>query len=59
MGHVNSPVDTKDSLIQKFKFKVVYWLSIASKIIENMSNILRGPKLACMYFGVVLITIVM
>ena len=59
MGHVNPPVDTKDPLIQKFKFKVVYWLRIASKIIENMSNILRDPKLTCMYFGVAVITIVM
>ena len=59
MGHVNPPVDTKDPLTQKFKFKVVYWLRIASKIIENMSNILSDPKLTCVYLCVAVITIVM
>ena len=59
VGHVNPPVDTKDPLLQKFEFKVVYWLRIASKIIENMSNILSDPKLTYVYLGVAVITMVM
>ena len=59
VGHVNPPVNTKDPLLQKFGFKVVYWLTIASKIIENTSNILSDPKLTCVYLCVAVITIVM